>query len=802
LRLIASSRDQLAGSSAELIASRLQTGNTASLQRFSGVLVRGEAGRDNLAGAVDDRRIDYRILGSFEVRVGGRLVGLGGEKPRALLAILLLHRNEVVSVDRLVDDLWGESPPETALGTVRAYVSRLRRALDAGGTSPSEIPQSAFPASPGVLRTQGRGYVLEVAPEEVDLERFRVLAERGRDALAAGSPDDAATVLGEALGIWRGPPLAEFAYESFAQGVIAQLEELHVAALEDRVEAGLALGRSRELVGELRDLVARHPLRDRPHGQLMLALYRSGRQAEALEVYQAFRVQLAEQLGLDPGPRLRALEMQILEQAPSLDLGPPSDHSPSQPAGDDVGPAEQHLGGLRQLRAGVPSPQSPMIGRAMDVDVVCRLLQRTDTRLVTVTGPGGVGKTRLAVAIAQTIELSLRDGACWVELAGIMRPERVESTIVRALAITPLADESNATALRKWLTDKELLLVLDNFEHLLPAAAVVGELLAASEGLRVVVTSREALNLRAEYRYVVEPLAVPAAPEHATVAEIEAVEATALFLAAARRRHSRFVITQSAAPALARISARLDGLPLGIELAAARTALLSIEELEAELEDAIDSAATGPLDAPARQHTLKAAIDWSRRLLDEDQQRCFVHFGVFAGGAQLDAARAVTGASHATLEGLTMKSLLDRRPQPNGSTRLVMLETIRQYALHRLVDDPEHHAIRHRHLKHYLSLVEKTVPQLSAHEAQAQATLDREIDNIGAALHWALEADPPAALRLASELGEYWSVRHDPSGLEWLDAALKPQATARPYATGRAHISNAPSNSTSARTTS
>ena len=264
--------------------------------------------------------MDYRILGSFEVRVGDRLVGLGGEKPRALLAILLLHRNEVVSADRLIDDLWGESSPASALGTVRAYVSRLRKGLGANGASSGGESESGAAANGGVLRTRGRGYVLEVARGELDLERFGEMAERGRDALAAGNPDEAAAVLREALGIWRGPPLADFAYEPFAQTVIAQLEELQLAAIEDRVEADLALGRARELVGELRDLVARHPLRERPRGQLMLALYRSGRQAEALEAYHEFRRSLGEELGLEPGPAIQQLELAILGHEPAIDL--------------------------------------------------------------------------------------------------------------------------------------------------------------------------------------------------------------------------------------------------------------------------------------------------------------------------------------------------------------------------------------------------------------------------------------------------------------------------------------------------
>ncbi|HYB46249.1 MAG TPA: BTAD domain-containing putative transcriptional regulator [Streptosporangiaceae bacterium] len=256
--------------------------------------------------------MEYRVLGPFEVRAGAHVVELGGEKPRALLVILVLHRNQVVLADRLVDDLWGESPPATALRTLHAYVSRLRKALNGDGGSPG--------SNGGVLVTQGRGYLLRVAPGELDLERFGELVERGRDALAADEPGEAAAVLREALGLWRGPPLADFAYQPFAQAAIAQLEELQLAAVEERLNADLALGRARELVAELRDQVGHHPLRERLRGQLMLALYRYRRQAEALGVYQDFRHVLSDELGLEPGPALRELELAILRRDPALDL--------------------------------------------------------------------------------------------------------------------------------------------------------------------------------------------------------------------------------------------------------------------------------------------------------------------------------------------------------------------------------------------------------------------------------------------------------------------------------------------------
>jgi YVTN family beta-propeller protein len=248
------------------------------------------------------------------------VVGLGGDKPRALLAILLLNRNEVVSADRLIDDLWGESPPVSAVRTLHGYVSRLRKVLGANGVSRDPVGDPALTSRDGVLVTDGHGYKLEVARGELDLDRFEEMAERGRDALAAGRLEQAASDLREALELWRGPPLPEFSYASFAQAAIPRLEELRIAATEDRLEADLALGDARELVGELRDLVERHPLRERLRGQLMLALYRSGRQAEALGVYQEFRRTLSEQLGLEPGPGLRQLELAILTRDPTIDL--------------------------------------------------------------------------------------------------------------------------------------------------------------------------------------------------------------------------------------------------------------------------------------------------------------------------------------------------------------------------------------------------------------------------------------------------------------------------------------------------
>jgi predicted ATPase/DNA-binding SARP family transcriptional activator len=677
----------------------------------------------------DWRDVDFGILGPLAVTDRGREPAIASGKQRALLAILLLHANEVVSSDRLIEELWGEHPPASAAKSLHVHVSRLRKAL--GGRE-------------GPIITGPNGYSIRVARGQLDLERFTRLAEDGRQALGADDPERGAELLREALSLWRGPPLADFTFESFAQMEIGRLEELRLAALEDRIDADLARGQHAELVGELEALVAAQPLRERLRRQLVLALYRAGRQADALEAYRAARAQLMDELGLEPTPELRQLEQAILTHDVAL-------RAPAAPAARS---------------SGLPAPATRTIGRDDDRDAVSHLLRQDGTRLVTLTGPGGVGKTRLALEVARELEPDLPDGAWFVSLAATANAEHVASTIAQAIRVTPLEGETPQHAIERFLASKRGLLVLDNFEHLLPAAPLVSELLANSGALKVLATSRAALRLRPERRFTVEPLGLPAGDEPA---EVMASAAAALFLERAESHGTELALDPPGAAAVARLCRRLDGLPLAIELAAARAPLFEPSELSARLEHALDALGTGARDAPERQRTLRATLEWSYRLLSAEEAEALGRFAVFAGGATIQSAEQVTGAELEALEGLVEKHLLVRR-----ADRLLMLETVREYARERLDAHPQAARIHARHCRHYLALVERAEPELFTRgEAEWLPRLDAEIDNLRTALNWGLHHQPTLALRLAGLLPKFWEVSgRNAEGLVWLGSVL------------------------------
>src|SRR5712691_4523514 len=475
--------------------------------------------------------MEFRILGPLELRRHGRPIPLAAAKHRALVAILLLNANRPVPSDRLIEELWGGHPPASARKTLHTYVSKLRPVL---GDS--------------MLVTRPAGYELRIEPGTLDVDQFERLLAEAKEA----TPSEAAAKLRAALALWRGPPLADFVYEPFAQAEIARLEELRMAALEHRVNADLALDRHAELIGELEALVAEHPLRERLRAQLMLALYRAGRQADALAVYREGRRALVDELGIEPSTPLQELERAILRHDASLE--------PAAAVSAPL-PASPHT-------AALPTPPTSFVGRTRELAAIELLLGDPGVRLLSLTGPGGAGKTRLALEAAVRMTRAFRDGVLFVDLSSVRDPELVPAAIAESAGLREVSGAAAADELASHLQGKNVLLVLDNFEQVLEAAPVVQELLLAAPGPTMLVTSRAALQVAAERVYAVPALALPQ-PE-ADPEALAAIEAVALFVDRAHSVRPDFVLAKTNAESVAALCIRLDGLPLALELAAAR----------------------------------------------------------------------------------------------------------------------------------------------------------------------------------------------------------------------------------------
>jgi predicted ATPase/class 3 adenylate cyclase len=442
--------------------------------------------------------------------------------------------------------------------------------------------------------------------------------------------------------------------------------------------------------------------------------------------------------------------------------------------------------GSQGANGGVPAPPNRTLGRNDDVRAIAERLRVSTVRLLTLTGPGGVGKTRLAIEAAGAVQVDFADTARFVSLDALRRAKDVPSAIARALAIVPLSGETSDQAVTRSLAAKDLLLILDNFEHLLPAARFVSDLLTACPGVTVLATSREPLMLHAEERYPVSPLTPPALEDSADRQALAELAAVTLFCERARARDPGFRFGDRNAAAVAEICRRVDGLPLAIELAAARCELFSPGEIANRLHEALGALGTGPRDAPARQRTLRATIDWSHDLLSDAEQAGFARFAAFAGGATVGAVETITGADVDTLDHLVVKSLLVRRNHSPAATRLGMLETIHAYAAERFAAIADHDAVRERHYRFYLGLAREHGTEQAlwgTSRSEHLARLDAEIDNLHAALGWAVDqADAERAVAIAEALGLYWVQRNGfADALEWIDRALRmPGADANP----------------------
>ncbi|WP_083983598.1 BTAD domain-containing putative transcriptional regulator [Actinomadura hibisca] len=646
----------------------------------------------------------FGVLGSLAVWTAeGAPVAVPEAKVRALLADLLVTPGRPVPVDRLVEDLWGDRPPRNPTGTLQARVSQLRSAL--GDRS--------------LVVTRPPGYALDVAADAVDAGRFTALVARAREA---GDPRSRASLLADALGLWRGPAFADFADLAFAQPAIAALEEQRLTAREEHAEARLELGEHAALADELAPLVAEHPLRERLRAAHLLALYRAGRQTEALAGYADIRTRLADELGLDPGPELAALHQAILEQSPETSAPPSS-------------------------RTNLPAVLGELVGRA-DAIAETRVLLR-DHRLVTLTGPGGVGKTRLALETAARSVAAFPDGVWLVELAGSAAEpaEVIAATLGVRDEAGPL--ECPAERLGGALGDRRLLLVLDNCEHLIEEVAELAErLLSAAPGLRVLATSREPLDIPGERVEPVRPLHLPGAdiaPE--TLRTFSAVE---LFVTRAAASSPGFALTPETAAPVAAICRRLDGLPLALELAATRVRSLGVHELAARLDDRFTVLKAGKRGGPARQRTLRAVIDWSWELLSPAERTVLRRLAVHADGCTLEAAERVSGADLDVLPHLVDRSLV---VHANGRYRL--LESVAAYCQERLDEAGEQQELRERHARYYSDLAERAASKLRGPEQSVWlARLDQEYANLRLALE--TTADP---LRLVNALAWYWYLR-------------------------------------------
>ncbi|MGA5068973.1 AfsR/SARP family transcriptional regulator [Streptomyces exfoliatus] len=718
----------------------------------------------------------FGVLGSLTVQTAeGHPVPLTETKVRTLLADLLVHTGRPVTAARLIDDLWGPDLPRNPANALQNKISRLRHILD-----------TAAPHGRDRLRLRPGGYLLDIDPVTVDAHRFRTLTARAR---ATGAPSSRAALLTDALGLWRGPAYTDFPDAVFVRATAAALEEERLAALEDLAETRLDLGDHDTLAAELAEQVARHPLRERLRAAHIRALYRTGRQREALDSYQDLRTRLAQDLGLDPGPTLTALHQAILRQeadptpppaptpapapasapppAPtpaSTPITPPAPTTPPTPA-----PAPVQTPPPPPTRTNLPAPYTELIGRTDALTDIGTLL--TTRRLVTLTGPGGVGKTRLALAAAA--DRAHPDGVWLVELAALDTTAAADPVATLAEAVTTtlgIRDDAYAgptplDCLTDTLRTRTLLLLLDNCEHMTAAAAHLAvHLLRNAAGVRILATSQEPLGLPGEQVWTVSPLDLPDPTPAPDPADLERSGAVRLFVARATAAAQDFSLTAENAEAVAAICRRLDGIPLALELAATRLKVLGPHGLLARLDDRFRLLSATRREAPARQQTLRAMIDWSWELLTASEQIVLRRLSVHADGCTLDAAEAVCAGEGVKREDvldllarLVDRSLVVVTDTPHGP-RYRLLESVAAYCHERIHAAGEHDTLQRRHRLHYTALAETAAPLLRGRDQRTWLErLDLETANLRKAIDH--PGDPTTTLRLVNALAWYWILR-------------------------------------------
>ena len=684
-------------------------------------------------------KVEVKFFGEFEVLSGGVALLVRGAKQRAILAFLVLNRGVPVSADRLIDQLWGDRQTAKPTNALQAQIAQLRRVIGASAIVTSES-----------------GYAIDMSSVDLDTVRFENLVAEGCRLRSEGEVARASAILADALRLRRGEPLSEFVYVTFADAERVRLNELALVATEYRIEADLELGLHSDVVGELRALCRDHPLRERLWELLMMALYRAGRQAEALRAYAEVRDRLIDELGVDPGSSLRELETRVLDQDPTLVATQPlASHMPASPS----------------MRGNLPETLTRFLGRDAELEQVETAI--SSSRLVTIIGPGGVGKTRLAIEVAARMREQHSGGNWLIELAGVTDPKGVVSAAASTLgAARPTLDEaqpmeSTAELIARHLAGRSLMVVLDNCEHVVTeAAAIAHTLVSRVPGLRLVATSREPLGVPGEILIPVTGLASPAAVE--------------LFVDRARAVQPGFECVGQTQPIVDGICQRLDGLPLAIELAAARLRALPLGMLAERLDDRFAMLTGGARTALPRQQTLRAVVDWSYDLLSENERRLFARLSIFVGGCEFDAIEAVCvddmlpgSAIVDVLSRLVDKSLVNG--PTIGETRFTQLQTLLEYGTARLDDSNETNTLRARHAAFYRRFAENANSRLRgarAHEWSER--LSPELGNLKTALDWHLETgNIDAALSMVSGMAWLWFVNSDfAEGARWLASAL------------------------------
>ncbi|MBI1743232.1 tetratricopeptide repeat protein [Candidatus Acetothermia bacterium] len=705
--------------------------------------------------------LKLQLLGSFQVWRDGALISgraLSPGKPQALLKLLLSHRGQVFTQDQLMEALFPDLDPDKAVRNLHARLSELRRALEPKLKKGSE---SQF-----ILNVGQQGYCFSKdAPCSIDTEEFQRFIEAAQASEKAGRWPEALGTYQQAMALYQGEFLAEDLYEEWASTPREHWREVYLLALLRQADCHARLGQYSQAIELCAKVIALKPTQETAYRQKMLYHALVGEQSEALKIYQACVKALKEQLDVEPSSETRELHEQILK-------GNISTQGYPAPAG--------------AARHNLPSALTSFIGREREIQEVMRLLGIT--RLLTLTGSGGCGKTRLALQVATDLVKEYAHGVWLVELASVSDPALVPQALALAVGVPEETGRPLLATLSDYLQLKQLLLVLDNCEHLVGACAQLAEtLLKHCSNLRVLATSREGLGIAGELIYAVPSLEVPDPQRLPALKILQQCESVSLFLERALFIHPQFALTQENARAVAKVCHQLDGIPLAIELAAARVKVMTAEQIAARLDDRFRLLTGGSRTALPRQQTLLATMDWSFQLLSEVERVLFRRASVFVGGWTLEAAEGICAG-----EGVEPPQILDLLTQlvekslvmveeEGGEARYTLLQTIRQYSLGKLLEAGEADVLRNRHRDWFLSLAEKAEPQLRGTDQQRWLNLlEKEHENLRAALGWSKSTESyDQGIKLAGALWFYWDIRgYFREGRSWLDEMLQRRSNA------------------------